>query len=336
MNNGIPDRPPVSFDITPNMPLPNVEAVYRYYGAADKNDLYRTAGIDGFSVWEWNAVMGRYAARPKITSDGAECDFWGNAYPGRFGLYEFDTIADLEAHKWPQASDFDFSHIKRQAQQIREKDMVVAAGHIGLGYQMHNMLRGNEKALFDVCDDAYTQCLVEHLLDFTCGYLHAMLKAGEGLIDVVRADDDMGTMDRLMISPQMWRKFYKPAWQKAFEIVHGCGAKVWFHSCGYVMPLMEDLLEAGIDCWNPVPEYVRGNEHRTVAAMRKGRLALDGGVNHKTLVSGTPQQVAEETRRVLDTFAPDGGFLVGPSQVLTPDMPSENIISMFDAAINYR
>jgi uroporphyrinogen decarboxylase len=336
LNKGVPDRPPISFDVTPGIKLSNVEAVYRHYGVNDKNGLYAAADIDGFSVWEWNAVMGKYVGPPKVASDGSECDFWGNAYPGHFGLYECDTVADLDAHRWPLVGDFDFSHIKRDAQEIREKDMVVAAGHIGLGYQMHNMLRGNEKALFDVCDESFTHCLAEHLLEFTSGYLHTLLQAGDGLIDVVRADDDMGTMDRLMISPQMWRKFYKPVWKKAFEIVHSYGAKVWFHSCGYVMPLMDDLIEAGIDCWNPLPGYVKDNDHATLKVFRKDRIALDGGVSHKVLVSGSPKQVKDETRRVLDIFGPDGGFIVGPSQVLTEDIPVDNIISMFETALNYK
>ena len=65
-----------------------------------------------------------------------------------------------------------------------------------------------------------------------------------------------------MISPQTWRTWYKPAWKQAFDIVHRHGAKVWFHSCGHIMPLMDDLIEIGIDCWNPFPPYVKGNDHR--------------------------------------------------------------------------
>jgi uroporphyrinogen decarboxylase len=69
---------------------------------------------------------------------------------------------------------------------------------------------------------------------------------------------------------------------------------------------------------------------------RKDRIALDGGVSHKVLVSGSPKQVKDETRRVLDIFGPDGGFIVGPSQVLTEDIPVDNIISMFETALNYK
>ena len=183
-------------------------------------------------------------------------------------------------------------------------------------------------------DEAYVDAYLELLTAFTLDYIEKLLKAGGGWIDVVRCDDDMGTMDRLMISPQMWRRYYKAAWKAAFDIVHRYGAKVWFHSCGYIWPLLEDWIEIGVDCWNPFPPYVKDNDHAKLKEFRKGRLALDGGVSHMTLVSGTPEQVADETRRVMDTFSPDGGLLIGPSQVLTADMPSKNIIAMFQTALD--
>lgn len=67
--------------------------------------------------------------------------------------------------------------------------------------------------------------------------------------------------------------------------------------------------------------------------MRKGRIALDGGVSHLTMVHGTRQQVVDATRRTLDTFAPDGGLLIGLSQVFTEDIPPENAIAFFETAL---
>ena len=163
----------------------NIEAVYRHYGVSDKNGLYTAAGIDGFSVWEWNAVMGRYT-RPLRKSNGTELDFWGNAYPGHFGLFHCDSIEALKDHQWPLIEDFDFSHISGNAHRIREKDMPVAAGHLGLGYQMHNMLRGNEKSLMDVMDSQYMAIFMDRLTRFTCEYIELLLSAANGLIDVVR------------------------------------------------------------------------------------------------------------------------------------------------------
>lgn len=220
LRGGIPDRPPISFDISPANNTGNIAEVYKHFGAQDKNGLYLAAGIDGFSVWEWNAVMGRFAGPSQCVADGTQLDFWGNGYPGHFGLFECDTVKALRSHRWPRVEDFDFTHIASQAKEIRDKDMPVAAGHLGLGYQMHNMLRGNEKALMDVTDPVYMETVMTYLSDFTCAYIEKLLASAGGGIDVVRADDDLGTMDRLMISPQMWRTWYKPAWKQAFDIVH--------------------------------------------------------------------------------------------------------------------
>jgi uroporphyrinogen decarboxylase len=214
--------------------------------------------------------------------------------------------------------------------------MVVAAGHIGIGYQMHAMLRGNENSFLDLNDSDYTRIMINRIVDFTAEYIKAVLEAADGLIDVVRADEDMGTMDRLLISPEMWREYYKPGFKQIFEIVHSYGARVWMHSCGYIAPLLEDFIQIGADCWNPLPPYVKGNEPENVKRICRGRISLDGGVNHKILISGTKADVRNATRHVLDTFAPEGGLLIGPSQVLTEDMPSENIIEMFKTALEYQ
>lgn len=81
LNSGIPDRPPIAFDSHGD----SLNGVLAYYGAQDKNDLFRVAGIDGFSVWEWNAVMGNYRGPATCTADGTPLDFWGNSSQHHFG-----------------------------------------------------------------------------------------------------------------------------------------------------------------------------------------------------------------------------------------------------------
>lgn len=323
----------MSFDSRPH----SLDGVFRHYGATSKNDLYLKAGIDGFSVWEWNAIMPTYRYElPRPYEDGQQIDFWGNSSQRNWGLDCCDTIEALRTHRWPSADDFDYCEAYRKALEIKAKDMVVSAGHIGLGYQMHNMLRGNIKALYDVTDPDYMRVYTDKMLEFTLEWIGRLLTAARGEIEVVRADEDIGTMNRLMVSPEMWRRYYKPCWKAAFDLVHKHGAKLWFHSCGYIRPLLEDLLEIGIDVWNPFPHYVDGNDHEWLREWRRGRLALDGGVNHLIMVHGTPPQVVGETKRVLDMFAPDGGLLIGPSQVFTEDMPTENEIAFFETCLNYQ
>jgi uroporphyrinogen decarboxylase len=311
-----------------------LDGVLGHYGAESADDLYEIAGIDGFNVWErQNAVMPAYRGELRSTDEGQTLDFWGSLSQKVFGLGHCDTTQALERHHWPRVDDFDFSQIYSRAIEIKSQDKVVAAGHVALGYQKHNELRGNEKALFDVTDVDYMRVYTAKVLDFTLEYIDRLLTAGRGEIDVVRSDDDVGSMDRLMISPAAWRNHYKPCWREAFDLVHRHGALVWFHSCGYIRPLLDDLVEIGVDAWHPFPPYVAGNDRPSIRDWRRGKLALMGGLDNYLMIHGTPEQVVDDTREVLSMFAPDGGLLIGP-QIFHEDMPTENKIAFLETALS--
>jgi len=329
---GIPDRPPISFRADPCL----MEKIITHYGAKDVNDLYRARGIDGLNLWGWHNIMPDYTGPKKTAPDGTELDFWGNAYPNHHALIDCDTIADIESFAWPSADDFDYSKVYERALEIRQADMVSSGAYIFLGFQPHASFRGNEKIFYDLTDEDYTHCLVEHLTRFNVEFMDRLLSAGKGEISLVQTSDDMGTMDRLMLSPEAWRKFYKPDLKKAFDIVHGHGAKIWFHSCGYVGPLLEDFIEIGADCWNTFDPIVKDNEPERVHKICKNRIALDGGVSQTLFVSGKPEDIRKETRKVLERFAPDGGLLIGPTQRLTEDVPLENAVAFFETALEYK
>jgi uroporphyrinogen decarboxylase len=112
--------------------------------------------------------------------------------------------------------------------------------------------------------------------------------------------------------------------------------KIWFHCCGACRPVLEDLIEIGVDLWDPVPGYVAGNEHAALKRDFGDRLAFVGGVDTVTVLRlGTPLEVQAEVRRCIDTLAPGGGYIVGGSQCLTDDIPLANAIAMFEAAVEY-
>nr|HPJ22463.1 uroporphyrinogen decarboxylase family protein [Clostridia bacterium] len=88
----------------------------------------------------------------------------------------------------------------------------------------------------------------------------------------------------------------------------------------------------GVDILNPVPVYVRGSDPLDMKRTYGDKLAFDGGVDQiNVMVKGTPEMVRDEVRLRIEQMAPGGGFIIGPSQVFTDDMPLENIVSFFDA-----
>jgi uroporphyrinogen decarboxylase len=326
-----PDRPPISFyglDRVQNTHFWN--EVLRHFAAASVHDLWSSFGIEGFMTWGWCAVSGRHEFDNRCTPRGVPIDFWGNNYSqGVHGLASIRDTHQLSRYKWPEPSEFDFSHIQRAVTEIKSHDMTVTGGHLGMGYQRHHELRG-EQVFYDLLDEEFMAVYLNRMTAFNVEYLDRLLTAGRGQIDIIRADDDVGSMDRLTISPEMWKRYYKPCWAKCIEVVHSHGARLWMHSCGYVWPLLDDHIENGIDCWNPFPDYVKDNDHASLAEYRRGRLALDGGVSHFTFINGSPQEVRLETEKVLQLFAKDGGLLIGPTQALSPDMQPSNLIAFFE------
>ena len=140
----------------------------------------------------------------------------------------------------------------------------------------------------------------------------------------------------MSISPELWRKWYKPLWRDVFKIYKENDAKIWMHSCGFCRDVVENFIEIGVDILNPVPTYVRGSDPLDMKQTFGDKLTFDGGVDQiNVLIKGTPEMVREEVKLRINQMVSGGGFIIGPSQVFIKDMPLNNIIAFFDAAYEF-
>ena len=145
--------------------------------------------------------------------------------------------------------------------------------------------------------------------------------------------DDWGSQNGLMISPDLWRSLFKPYYARVFAEIHRLGMDAIFHSCGNVTPIVGDLIDIGLDMLDPVQPGAM--DIAQIAREFGGKAAFCGAVDvQNLLVSGSPQQVKDVVRRVVETLGrPFGGaLLLGPANVMTPDIPFENLVALFEAA----
>ena len=330
INHQEPDRVPIGFDIV----SPEKEReLFDYYGVRDLAGLYQKTGIDCFSVWHTdNAALPVYQGppRPGIQTYDATYGCWGKVGEHIYPLAD----ETLGTYRWPRWDDFDYSRLPARLQEIRQHDLPAASGHAGVGWLHHVQMRSYDHCLTDVLDDAWMSDYMAHNRAFIIPYFEQLFKAAEGTIDVIRADEDLGGHDRMLISPRLWRKWYKPLWKEVFDICHRHGAKVWLHSCGYCRAVLPDFIEMGADILNPLPPYVRDSDPPEMKQTFGQALAFDGGVDQmNVLVKGTPEMVKEEVRRRISQLAPGGGYILGPSQVITRDIPLPNLVAMFETAL---
>ncbi len=330
-----PDRVPIGFEAHEGI----TRKLCDYYGVSGRPALFKALDIDGFSIFAESYVEPRYIGpEPVRLDDGTACNFFGiDSHQRNLPLAFANSAADLGQYRWPSADDFDYSDIGKRCCEVRKQGWVVAVGEGGCGIQHAINLRGYETALVDpLMDPELCEAYMSRMGDFFVEWNRRWIDAAAGQADMFRCGDEIGANDRMHLAPESWREFHKPQLRRIFSQAKSKGLIVWFHCCGCCRPVLDDLVEIGVDLWDPVPGYVGGNDQKELKRIYGDRLSFVGGVDQPNImVNGTPDQVRDEVRRCLDIFAPGGGYILGPSQCLTDDVPLKNAVALFEAAVKY-
>jgi uroporphyrinogen decarboxylase len=152
--------------------------------------------------------------------------------------------------------------------------------------------------------------------------------------DVVVYADDIAFQDRPMVSPRMYRRLLKPRQRRVFDLLKASGMKVFYHSCGALVPLLPDLVEIGCDAINPVQVSAAGMEDTAKLKADWGdELTFWGGIDTQAVLPrGTVQEVRDEVRRRMLDMAPGGGYVLAAVHDVQPEVPPENLCAVFEAA----
>ncbi len=180
---------------------------------------------------------------------------------------------------------------------------------------------------------------LDQLVELHLSNLEKFLATVGPHIDIILFGDDLGMQTGPMMSPQMYREFFKPRhkvlWSRAKELAD---VKVMLHCCGGVRELLADLIDAGLDAINPVQISCSGMDAAELKAEFGRDLTFWGGGcdTQNVLLNGTPQQVAEHVGRQVPILAPGGGFVFQQVHNILANVPPENIVAMFDAVNKVR
>ncbi|RLF14263.1 MAG: hypothetical protein DRJ66_06360, partial [Thermoprotei archaeon] len=152
-------------------------------------------------------------------------------------------------------------------------------------------------------------------------------------VDVIVDGDDVGAQTTMIVSPSLWRRFLKPRYKRLADLCHRHGVYFFFHSDGWIEPIIPDLVEIGVDILNPVqPECM---DPVKVKRLYGDKLCLEGTISvQRTLPFGSVKEVVNEVKDRIRKLGPTG-FILGPTHVIQPDTPIENILALYRAAIKY-
>jgi uroporphyrinogen decarboxylase len=191
-------------------------------------------------------------------------------------------------------------------------------------------LRGFKRYMMDLAAephlaDALADRVLEHLIEQS----KQLLQSG---VDMLMITGDIAMQEGMMLSPRMWRKYFKPRlkiWLREIRQEHDC--YFMFHSDGDMLDVISDLIEIGFDAITPVqPECMDVEE---IERRFGDQTCLHGTIScQQTLPFGTPDDVVSEVHHRISCCGKNGGLILAPSNTVQPDVPIENILALYETA----
>ena len=243
---------------------------------------------------------------------------------------------------WDHAGETGFyEDLRKRVLHLREhtdKALMITCG-CNL-FEWGTFLRRMDNFLMDTyADPEHVQALVEQLMERHLKTLEQVCAAVGDIVDILRFGDDLGMDTGMFMSREKYRELFKPHHTRLNDYVHTHSKmKTFLHSCGSIYPIMGDLIEAGYDVINPV----QTTAYQMDPAVLKREFGNDitfwgGGCNTRTVLNrAAPREVYDYTRRMIDIFAPGGGFVFNQEHNIMPDVPAANIVAMYQAVQDAR
>lgn len=200
-----------------------------------------------------------------------------------------------------------------------------------LGFSLYERawtLRGMENLMMDMVESpAFVHELFNAIADYNITHIREALRYD---IDAVLFGDDWGQQVGLQMGYARWKEFIYPALKRTYAVVRNAGKSVMIHSCGDVDELFDDLIEIGVQCFNPFQPEVM--DVWSLVPRYRGRLAFHGGLStQRTLPHGTVADVLAESRRLLE-LGRAGGYIFAPAHAVEGDVPLENLLAFIETA----
>jgi len=249
-------------------------------------------------------------------------------YPVSYDAYSFDDL--------PMPAEASFAKMKRDVETLHVRGKAAFNPYTPGVYETMTALMGPEEALAAmVLDPGGMHKKIEKVAQWEIEL--AVKKAMTG-IDIMLIGDDLGAQKSLIMSPECYRAFYKPWHAELVNRVKRANpeVKVAFHCCGYVVALIPDLIDCGIDILETLqPE---ANNDRVFIKEQYGKdLCFWGGIGMQSVFWGRPPEyVIGKVREAIELLAPGGGYICAPCHIATPDIPPENIKAFYDAVNKYK
>jgi len=301
-------------------------------------DVRGVLDLEPADVLERNRTREPHADYVNSWGSGAVEIAPGEWFPMIEPLAEATTIDAIERYPWPDMDDSTrVAHMAAQAAALAADGefAIMVTPWLLFPLERAFALQGMDRFLMNTAlEPAFAEALLQKIAGLCERLMGNVLDAVGEHVDIVKIGDDLGTQQSLLMSPATYRAMLKPLHADLIaSIKRRTDAKVFFHTDGDVFPLVDDLVEIGVDILNPIQTSAGKMADLATLKRRYGDgLTFCGAIDtQRVLPHGTPDEVRAEVRRVIGELAPGGGYLVSSVHTIMNDVPAENILAMVDA-----
>ena len=265
-------------------------------------------------------------------------DYRPEAPDHRNPLARARSFDDLCEFPFPDpGAPYDVEGLAQQVEAIHARGQAAGGNLPHLGGELFEAawrLRGLENFLLDLLErPTWAHFLLDQLASLARRNAGALARAG---VDLLALDDDVGMPQTMMISPKLWREFFKSRLESIIVAARTIKPDLRFlyHSDGYFEPIIGDLMEIGVDAINPLqPDHMDAVKIRRLFGTR---LALWGTVGrHTTFSHAHPDEIRREVQLRIETLGRAGLILCPAYDVDEPDIPWENVSAFLHAVQEY-
>lgn len=256
---------------------------------------------------------------------------WPNQYGRRFDVSELAEIALRDPHDamWLEHTswndDFAGLNVRQAIEQQGGKRAIVA--------HMWGMVEGTSSFLgIENCwmnlgaEPERMIAWFDRYADWMCGLVDSVADAG---VDMITLSDDWGSNGRMLFSPRMWRRMIAPYARRVVRHARARGLPVNLHSDGYIMDIMDDLVEIGYTSLHPLQESA-GMDPRTIKERYGDKITIYGSLDViDGLLAYEGEALDEYITQRFAIYAPGGGFIFNGGHFIQPDIPPLRLVRAY-------
>jgi uroporphyrinogen decarboxylase len=261
---------------------------------------------------------------------GTEHHFESMVHP----LSKVKTIQEIENYPWPDLmAEYRLEIARQRIEDVHAKECASVGWPPLKGGTLFETawgLRGFEELMEDMLiHRELAECLFDAVAKLSFAAYRFFAECG---VDIIMLGDDAGMQDRMLMSPKMWREWLKPRYADLISSLQDLNPQllIFFHSDGYIEPIIPDLIEIGVDILEPVqPESM---DPAKIKNQYGDRLAFWGTIGTQTtLPFGNANEIKRVVKHRIETVGLHGGLLLAPTHKIQPDVAWENVLAFFEA-----